>query len=143
MLCADFAPYRIGNINVMLPATLICALLLFCWIAVTSLAGLIVVSVLFGFFSGAAQALIPSVVVWLAPDLSKAGVRIGMTLFMCGLGLLVGSPIGGAIIGVQSSPGHQTYWGVLLWGACTVSLGAMCLLVTRSLNVGWNIFVKA
>ncbi|KAH8197775.1 hypothetical protein TruAng_008064 [Truncatella angustata] len=134
---------RIGNINVMLPATLICGILLFFWLAVKSLTGLIIISILFGFFSGSAQALIPSVVVWLAPDLSKAGVRIGMTLCMCGLGLLVGSPIGGVIIDSQSTPDRNVYWGVLLWGAFTVLSGALFLLSTRTLKVGWKILVKA
>ncbi|GAM43298.1 hypothetical protein TCE0_047f17999 [Talaromyces pinophilus] len=133
---------KIGNVNVMLPATLICAILMLCWISVKSLASLIVVSILFGFFSGSAQALIPSVVVWLAPDLSKAGVRIGMTLFMCGLGLLVGSPIGGAIIDAQS-PERSVYWGVYLWGGITVLLGAAALLVTRTLKVGLKVVIKA
>ncbi|PCH01973.1 Major facilitator superfamily domain, general substrate transporter [Penicillium occitanis (nom. inval.)] len=133
---------KIGNVNVMLPATLICAILMLCWISVKSLASLIVVSILFGFFSGSAQALIPSVVVWLAPDLSKAGVRIGMTLFMCGLGLLVGSPIGGAIIDAQS-PERSVYWGVYLWGGLTVLLGAAALLVTRTLKVGLKVVIKA
>lgn len=133
---------RIGNVNVMLPATFICGILMLCWIAIKSLGSLIVISILFGFFSGSAQALIPSVVVWLAPDLSKAGVRIGMTLFMCGLGLLVGSPIGGAIIDAQS-PERSVYWGVFLWGGLTVLLGAVALLVTRTLKVGFKVAIKA
>ncbi|CEJ60329.1 hypothetical protein PMG11_08906 [Penicillium brasilianum] len=152
IMCAGSIPGRllppyfadkIGNVNVMLPSTLICAVLLFCWIAVKSLAGLIVISILFGFFSGAAQALIPSVVVWLAPDLSKAGVRIGMTLCACGLGLLVGSPIGGAIISAQSTADHSVYWGLFLWGGITVLLGAAALMITRTLKVGLQVVVKA
>ncbi|KAL4862662.1 major facilitator superfamily domain-containing protein [Aspergillus spectabilis] len=142
-LLPPFFADMIGNVNVMLPSTLICAVLLFCWIAIESLASLIVVSILFGFFSGAAQALIPSVVVWLPPDLSKAGVRIGMTLCACGLGLLVGSPIGGVIISSQSTASHSEYWGILLFGGFTVVVGAAALLVARTIKAGFKIVVKA
>lgn len=133
----------------MLPSTIICGVLTFAWIAIESEAALIVVSILFGFFSGAAQALIPSVVVFLAPDLSKAGVRIGMSLFACGLGLLLGSPIAGAVLARQSRSlairrkGDQTYQGVLLFGRFTIMLGAICLAITRTIKVGSQLKVKA
>ncbi|KAH8595867.1 hypothetical protein B0O99DRAFT_686390 [Bisporella sp. PMI_857] len=45
---------KIGNINIMFPSTVFCAVLLLCWVAVRTLAGLLVVLILFGYFSGAA-----------------------------------------------------------------------------------------
>lgn len=54
------------------------AIVLFCLIAVHNAAGMIVVALFFGFFSGIFIALPPVLFVALTKDKSKVGTRIGM-----------------------------------------------------------------
>ena len=60
---------------------------------------------------------------------------IGMTLFACGLGLLVGSPSAGAIL----ANGTRSGWtGMLGFSGVVVVMGFICLCVTRVTKKGWN-----
>lgn len=67
------------------------------------------------------MALPPAVLVGLTPDLSQVGVRVGMALSVGSLGVLIGSPIAGAILSSQSHPeeglnlsGTLVFTGVVL-----------------------------
>ncbi|KAJ6087679.1 MFS monocarboxylate transporter [Penicillium canescens] len=51
---------RIGRFNSWTGASSICAILIFCWLTVTSQGGIIAFSVLFGFFSGTVIGLFPA-----------------------------------------------------------------------------------
>lgn len=95
-------------------------------------------SVMYGFISGSIQAVVPATVAFLCPDLSKFGTRLGMTLAIGGLGLLIGAPIAGAILDSQSSAGHQEYWGLLVFSGILVFVGALLQSATRILKVGWS-----
>ena len=96
-------------------------------------------SVMYGFMSGSIQAIVPATVAFLCPDLSKFGTRLGMTLAIGGLGLLVGSPAAGAILDSQSSAGHQEYWGLLAFSGTLVFVGALFQALIRVLKVGWGV----
>lgn len=76
-----------------------CATLLaFCWIAITeSTAGLVVWCVFYGFFSGAFVSLQGAAVASMATNMATIGTRFGINMFCGALGILIGSPVGGAI----------------------------------------------
>lgn len=75
------------------------ALLAFCWIAIQSKAGLVIFCILYGFFPGTSVTLPSMTVVSLSPNVGVVGTRMGMNFAIAGLGLLVGNPLAGAILG--------------------------------------------
>lgn len=71
-------------------------------------------AVIYGFFSGTFLSLAPlAVVMLIIPNMSRIGVRMGMNFFLGALGLLIGTPIAGAIV-KESWPGLQAYGAVSL-----------------------------
>ena len=94
---------------------------------------------MYGFISGSIQAVVPATVAFLCPDLSKIGTRLGMTLAVGGFGLLIGSPIAGAILDSQSSTGKQEYSGLLVFSGVLVFVGGLLQVVTRVLKVGFGL----
>lgn len=116
-----------------------CGVILLCMLAVDSLAGIIVVTLFFGFSSGVFIATPPILFVELTKDKSKVGTRIGMAFAMTGLGVLVGGPGGGAIL--ERTQTHD-------WTGTWVFAGVFCLasgisfLVLRIWQGGVNVQSK-
>lgn len=67
------------------------------WIGVRNLGGLMVFTILYGFFSGAFVSLPAVAVVTLTKDMRDVGTRIGQLFCLSSLGLLIGAPVSGQI----------------------------------------------
>ncbi|TVY92528.1 Aspyridones efflux protein [Lachnellula willkommii] len=130
---------KIGNLSVMVPAVLVSGIVLLGWIAVESQEALIGVTVLIGLTSGSIQAVLAANVPFLMPGLSKIGTNIGMTLFAAGLGLLIGSPVAGAILDAQSKGSVLDFKGCMAFAGSTVFVGGLLLVVVRVMKVGFAI----
>ncbi|KAI0476860.1 putative monocarboxylate permease [Xylaria cf. heliscus] len=130
---------KVGNLSVMIPAILFSGVIVLAWISVKTQSALIGVAVVFGLTSGSIQGVLPATVPFLCPDLSKLGTNIGMTLVAAGLGLLIGSPVAGAILGDQSSASGEVWWGCLTFAGVTVIVGSLVLTVSRVLKVGFGL----
>ena len=102
-----------GPLNVAIPFLFICSILSFAWIAVSNVGGLLVFTLLYGFFSGAVISLVGPGLVKLSPDLSKLGTHMGMGMGFCGLGLLLGSPVAGSLLTRSGYVGPQVWCGAL------------------------------
>ncbi|KAL2818238.1 major facilitator superfamily domain-containing protein [Aspergillus cavernicola] len=89
---------KLGSLNVIVPCAYISGIIVLAWVSVKDQASLIATSFLYSFFSGGLMALPPTVLVGLSPHLSQIGVRVGMALSVGSLGVLIGSPIAGAIL---------------------------------------------
>lgn len=113
---------KVGALNIITPGAMICGILIFCTIAVKSLAGIIVIAIFFGFFSGVFIALPPVCLVALTKDKSKVGTRIGMAFGFIGFGTLAGGPGGGDIL--------QNYGTGLNWTDLWVYGGIACIVST-------------
>lgn len=112
-------------------------IVLFCALAVQNAGGLIVVVLLFGFFSGIFIALPPVLFVALTKDKSKVGTRIGMGFAFIGLGVLAGGPGGGAILGTSNWTPTWIYAGVM-------PIAAGCIFgAVRFAKAGGKLMVKA
>lgn len=132
-LIADYS----GPLNMLTPAAAISALLAFCWIAVNSSAGIVIVSLLYGFFSGGFVSLPPVVMMVITKDLRNFGTRLGMSFGICSIALLIGTPIGGAILS-----GTGSYVGVQAFcGACLASCAAVMFWI-RILRSGPKILYR-
>ena len=140
-LVPGFLADKIGPLNVQVPFAIVAALLAFCWIRTKDTAGMVVLSLLYGFFSGAFVSIQGPTCVSLCPDLSLVGTRMGIALGFSGLGLLIGSPVAGAIL--RSSGGGGGWPGVQCWCGATVFVSALCMLGSRVAKVGFGLMEAA
>lgn len=99
----------------------------FSWMAVHNLAGLVIFGVVYGIIDGYLITVITIMVPVLSPPDAiheTIGTRIGMAWFGFGIGGLIGSPIGGAI----NDPSTGNFKGAQAFGGATL-LGGAALLV--------------
>lgn len=122
---------KIGPLNLMYPCAFAASILGFGWIAAKSEGSLVVICVLYGFFSGSFVSLPASVIVNLSPSMGVVGTWMGMVFTVAGIGLLIGSPIAGAILG----PG-DTYVGLQSFCGASVLVAGIGLYFARVASVG-------
>jgi len=130
---------RTGSVNMQSVLALVCAILAFCLLAVETPAGLLVFAVVFGVASGAFMGLPVASIVKMSDDPHKIGTRIGMTLLFVGIGSLISYPIGGAIIGNDSST-EKNWIGLVVYSGTLLAGSAGALVAGRIVKVGggWN-----
>jgi hypothetical protein len=103
----------------------------FMWIAVHTISDLLIFAAVFGFFSGAISSLSLNLTVALSPDPGLLGVRLGMLLIPCALGLLLGNPIAGAI-------DSNGWLGLQLFTGAVLTVAATLVILVRLLLYGKN-----
>jgi MFS family permease len=118
LLAAAIGPTETVSISLVLGS-----LLLFCWIVVDSLAGTIVWAVFWGIVSGALVAVPGAFIPLFCPSLAVVGTRSGMYWVWVGLGMLIGSPIGGAIYDVKST--SKGVWRLQVFAGISMMIAAM------------------
>ncbi|KAI0028491.1 MFS general substrate transporter [Vararia minispora EC-137] len=94
---------KLGPLNTLIVCSFICSTLVFSWIAISSLAGLIVFAVLYGVFQGTLVSLPAATIPSLSPDLKRVGAHMGMGMSCAGVGMLAGSPIAGALLNLHTA----------------------------------------
>jgi predicted MFS family arabinose efflux permease len=101
-------------------------------------AGLVVLMAFYGFFSGSFVSLPPTIVVSLSMDArDKIGTRLGQSFFCISFGVLIGTPIGGAVLDKGGFVALWTFGGVMLFAS------ALLLIAARVSWKGWGVFIKA
>ncbi|KAF5007739.1 hypothetical protein FDECE_5988 [Fusarium decemcellulare] len=133
----NFLADKFGPFNIMTPCAALTGILIFCLLGVHDAAGLIIYCILFGFFSGTFVSLLPPLLVSISPDRDRIATRMGMSFTISAIGLLIGSPIAGAILGEGS------YRHVWLYSGVLVSTGSMGILLARFLFTNWQCRVRA
>lgn len=129
---------RSGPLNFYIPHLFATGVLAFCWMAVRSSAGLMAFSVVYGFFSASLVSLIGPITVEISKETSDViGTRLGMALAFGGVGLLVGSPVAGALLNGQG------WIGLQVWAGSLVMVSGTCLLCVRVLKYGGRARVRA
>lgn len=122
-------------LKVLATTTASATILAFCWIGIRhSTAGLVVWCFLYGFFSGAFVSLQGAAVASMTPpqEMGSIGTRFGINMFAGALGILIGSPVGGAIF-PKSWPGAQSFC------AASLTCATVCVVGTW---VAWQAQVK-
>lgn len=127
-----------GLLNITIPLSALAAILIYCWAAVTTEAGLYAFAIVNGFVAAALQALFPTLATTMSPDPSKAGTRVGMVLSVVGIALLIGPSISGILI----ERGHGDYLYAQILAGSVVFLGAMVGIVVRIAKGGWVLRIK-
>ncbi|KAI9713343.1 MAG: hypothetical protein M1828_001436 [Chrysothrix sp. TS-e1954] len=134
----NFFADKTGPLNLLTPCIAATAILAFAWISVTNEGGLIAFALVYGFFSGTILSLPPVAVVSLCPNLGVVATRLGTSFALASLGLLIGTPISGAILSdTQQFTGLQAFAGAILLAS------AGLLLVARLSRTGFVFSVKA
>ncbi|CEL03768.1 hypothetical protein ASPCAL04912 [Aspergillus calidoustus] len=130
---------KLGPFNLITPCCAMVGVLILCLITVTSEAGLIVIAVFSGFFSGALIGLPPLCFVALTEDKSKIGTRIGMGFGMMAFGVLAGGPGAGDILG---GAGDLNWDGLWVFGGVATLVAAGVFFVLRIVRGGFKVAVK-
>ncbi|KAI9695393.1 MAG: hypothetical protein M1820_008648 [Bogoriella megaspora] len=99
------------------------ALLLFCWISVASVGGIIVWSVFWALTSSVIVAMPSAIVPVLSPSMNLIGTRTGMYWAAVGVGILVGGPIGGALVNVHAR--QINWWHLQVFAGLVEAAAAM------------------
>ena len=89
---AYLADKYFGPMNTLVFASLLGSVVLFCWIAITSLPSLEVFCVLYGVASAGILGLFPATLASLTDDLRKTGTRMGMVFTIISFACLTGPP---------------------------------------------------
>ena len=119
---------RLGSVNIIIVCAAVSAVLLYGWLGIHNLAGLVVFALLYGAFSGGIVSVTPSAILTLSPNLGMIGTRMGMAFMLTGVATLVGTPIAGAILGDFK----ETRWlGVIGYSAGGLTIGVMLYLASR------------
>lgn len=126
-----------GPMNMIMVTTAILAVTSLGFIGVKNVAGVFVVSVVYGFFTGTFFALQPTIFVRLTGDMSVMGTRFGMAFSIMSFGLLIGSPISGVLQRAFGS--YNASW---VWAAITLAGGSVLLGFSRTLKVGPHVSIK-
>ncbi|KAH9934316.1 major facilitator superfamily domain-containing protein [Fomitopsis serialis] len=113
---------RWGALEVYVPCLLINSGLQFALLGCSTPYGLVLFTIFYGFFSGAVVSLYLPVVASISTEGANVGKRMGIALFPAGIASLIGTPIGGALIG------HDYVW----WK------GVVFAAVSRSDWAGWR-----
>ena len=137
-LLPNFFADRIGTLNIQILFAFITAGLALALLGIKNTPGVIVFCTLYGFFTGTFVSLAGPTVVSLTSDLSKLGTRMGMSFAFAGAGMLVGSPVAGAI-----SRNGENWVAVQIWCAALLALSGLARLTARILKVGVGLKVKA
>ena len=130
----------VGPLNVMCPGALIMGILLLCYLAATNVGGIVVCTLLFGFFSGIFIALPPVLFAALTKDKTKIGTRMGMGYAMIGIGVLCGGPGSGAILGTDE---HNLQWtGTWVYAGVAALISGTIFTTLRMWRGGLKLMTK-
>ncbi|PIL27910.1 MFS general substrate transporter [Ganoderma sinense ZZ0214-1] len=88
---------RFGPLNVLIPATLLTAVVTFTWPFATNVASFVVIAIFLGISTGATLALLVQPFARMGP-VPEVGLRIGMGLTVVAIGVITGAPMSGAIL---------------------------------------------
>lgn len=134
----NFAADHIGVMNVLVPASFLTGVMALVWIGIHTFGGIVTFCCFYGFFSGAFVSIAPVGIVVLTKDMSQIGTRMGMNFFLCSFGLLVGTPVSGAILRQSGN-----WLGVQLFSGILLVITGLAFCVARYYMVGAKFWVRA
>ncbi|KAB8072491.1 hypothetical protein BDV29DRAFT_202313 [Aspergillus leporis] len=114
----NFFANRIGPFNIICSSTIFCG----------GLRGMVVIALLYGFFSGAFVSLPPTCFVRLSPDRSLIGTRMGMGYAVMAVDNLIGTPSAGSIL---QDRGFNAMW---IFSAVISIAGGLTMMISRKVQ---------
>lgn len=129
----NFIADRVGPFNVIIPCTLLTGVLCLCLIPTISIGPVIAIAVLYGFFSGTFVSLPATIYVHITENRGLIGTRMGMGFAVTSIGVLIGTPITGAILDASS------YTYVWLFGGLMTVVASVLIAIARVCKGGLNL----
>ncbi|RAQ64548.1 monocarboxylate permease [Aspergillus flavus] len=126
----------IGPFNIIFTCTVISGAMMFALVNLSSLAGVVIVAFLYGFFTGAFVSLPPTCFVKLSPDRALIGTRIGMGYAVMTIGNLGGTPAAGVIL---QNWGFNAVW---IFGGGVSIAGGIAMMISRNFQGGWKLLIR-
>ena len=127
---------RFGPLNVISLCCPILGVLVLSLISRPSFGGLVLLCIFYGFFSGTWFSLQGPSIGKLCPSPAVIGTRMGMTFAIASIGMLVGNPIGGAILSSGTVEEFRRLW---TYGGIVVSVPSVGYLISRMLKANWKV----
>lgn len=121
-----------GALNTFVPLFILNAILAFSWLGVSGGASLYAYVAIYGLTQSALQALLPTCISSLTPDVRKTGVRFGMAWSVMSFAGLTGPPIGGALLRTD----HGSWMPAQVWAGVSMLLGAALVTAARMSRFG-------
>jgi MFS family permease len=110
----------IGVPNLTVISAISCGSIILGTIGLSSLTSVVILGVLYGYFSGVYTAMVGPLVAILAPNPSELGGWMGICFFVGGFGSLIGTPISGALL-----TSNYTWWKSALFSGVASLAGAV------------------
>lgn len=126
---------KTGAFNLLGPGAVIVSVIIFGMLGAESVASVVILAILFGFFSGIFIALPPVGIVRLTEDRTKIGTRMGMAFGIIALGVFVGGPGGG---GILASGGGENFNGLWIFGGVASLVSSALFIVVRIWKAGFK-----
>lgn len=134
---------KLGTLNMQSLCALFTTVLAFVWIAVHTTGGIIAFAPTYAFVAGAFSSLPGPTIVSMSPTLEGLGTRMGINLFITGLGVLLGTPIAGTILHSLGGAEERRAWqGLQLWCGVSLAIATFFMLATKITRDGWRVRVK-
>ncbi|KAJ7246927.1 MFS general substrate transporter [Mycena rebaudengoi] len=128
-LFPGFVSHRLG-VKPMITVALGCgAILILGMIGVQSVASVVIIGVLYGFFAGCIVALMGPLLAILTEDMSELGARIGISFAFSGIGSLIGPPIDGLLL-----TANFVWWRPALFSGLVALAGFGCFPLMLTLH---------
>ncbi|KAH8657889.1 major facilitator superfamily domain-containing protein [Xylariales sp. PMI_506] len=127
-----------GPLNILIPLSVSASIMIYCWAAVHSEAGLYVFAVLYGLMAAALQSLFPAVATTMTPDPRRTGTRVGMIFSIVSVATLTGPAISGVLIQL----GDESYLYAQIFAGTSVLLGAFLAMAARVAKTGLKLKIK-
>ncbi|KAH8820701.1 putative MFS monocarboxylate transporter [Xylogone sp. PMI_703] len=118
---------KIGSLESMIICILVVTAFGYAWMAIRNLAGFIMFAIIYGFFSGAAVSLPNSVIAEIVPEMKLVGTWMGISFCFFAVGILIGSPIAGTIINVDTDDFTS---GFIFTGSMNAAAAAILILAS-------------
>ncbi|OBZ66095.1 Riboflavin transporter MCH5 [Grifola frondosa] len=130
-LASGLVAHKFGVPNMIVGATFCCAVLILGMIGLGSLASVVVIGVIYGFFSGTYVALLPPLMAVLTDDLSELGARMGIAFTFSAVSSLVSTPIDGALLTSRFIWWRPALFSGIMAFTGFTSFGAMLIILRR------------
>jgi MFS family permease len=124
----NFLADHFGSLNLL---TIMCAgagVICFAVLGAGSAGGLIVVAILYGFFSGAYASLMTPAIISTSKGVHEVGIRLGFGFLIISFAALTGTPMTGALLD------RYGFVAPVVWSGVTVLTGTLCFAVATLLQ---------
>ncbi|KAK8845614.1 hypothetical protein IAR55_006330 [Kwoniella newhampshirensis] len=124
----NFLADNSGCLNLLTIMSTVAGIMSFAFFGATNAAGLIIVGILYGFFSGAFISLMAPALISFARDFHEIGLRTGMGLLVMSFAVLTGTPITGALLDKYG------FYAPITWSGVTILSGCVCFAISTVLR---------